>query len=110
MINTDGSAMRNEWENASASIGVWYANGSRLDISLNLENHRNNPASNLRTKLSTIKQRRRPYNRVRFTLQLRGDMQRLGQIRGPGMVWNTEGSFTKRYPDQAKDHASTDRI
>ena len=53
-INTDGSAIKNGWENASAGIGVWYADGSRQNIALKLENHQNYPASNSRAELSAI--------------------------------------------------------
>ena len=53
-INTDGSAIKNGWENASAGIGVWYADGSRWNIALKLENQQNHPTSNSRVELSAI--------------------------------------------------------
>ena len=53
-VNTDGSAIKNGWENASAGIGVWYADGSRRNIALKLENHQDYPASNSRAELSAI--------------------------------------------------------
>ena len=53
-LSTDGSAIRNGWENASAGIGVWYAHGSARNIVLKLENQGENVASNSRAELGAI--------------------------------------------------------
>src|SRR5258706_7638866 len=105
-INTDRSAVCNGWENATAGIGVWYANGSRRNIALKLENQQNHPAFNSRAELSAILEALRRneeddlvIDRVRLIIQPKSNMHRLGQIRRSGMVWNTERRPTKRYPD-----------
>ena len=53
-INTDGSAIRNGWENAIAGIGVWYDNGSNRNIALRLESQERKYASNSRAELCAI--------------------------------------------------------
>ena len=54
MVNTDGSATDNGWENAEAGISVWYADRSRWNIALKLEPHAGASASNLRAELGAI--------------------------------------------------------
>ena len=53
-VNTNRSALKNGWENSSAGIGAWYADGSRRNIALKLENHMDRPASNSRAELGAI--------------------------------------------------------
>jgi len=53
-ISTDGSAIRNGWENTQAGIGVWYADGSPWNIALELKNKGENIASNSRAELGAI--------------------------------------------------------
>jgi len=53
-ISTDGSAVNNGWENATAGIGVWYADGSRRNIAMKLTNHESRIASNSRAELAAI--------------------------------------------------------
>ena len=54
MVNTNGSATKDGWENSSAGIGVWYANGSRHNIALKLENNADGSASKSRAELYAI--------------------------------------------------------
>ena len=53
-ISTDGSAVRNGWENASAGIGVCYASGSGQNILMELKSNRTDIASNSRAELGAI--------------------------------------------------------
>jgi len=55
-IYTDGSAIHNGWENASAGIGVWYADGCRENISMHmsLTNQGEEAPSNSRAELGAI--------------------------------------------------------
>jgi hypothetical protein len=53
-ISTDGSAIRNGWENATAGVGIWYADGSRRNVALRLENQGEKIASNSRAELGAI--------------------------------------------------------
>ena len=53
-ISTDGSAIRNGWENAQVGIGVWYADGSPWNIAIRLESRGENIASNSRAELGAI--------------------------------------------------------
>jgi len=53
-IITDGSTIRNGWENASAGIGVWYNDDSRRNVPLKLNNDKNNTVSNTRAELGAI--------------------------------------------------------
>ena len=53
-ISTDGSTIRNGWENASAGIGVWYEDGSGRNISMELKNNGTDIASNSRAELGAI--------------------------------------------------------
>jgi len=46
-ISTNGSAIKNGWENTTAGIGVWYADSSRRNITMKLKNHESRIASNL---------------------------------------------------------------
>ena len=54
IVNTDGSATNNGWENAKGGIGVWYGDGSRRNIALKIETHHDKPPSNSRAELSAI--------------------------------------------------------
>jgi len=45
-ISTDGSATMNGWENATAGIGVWYADGSERNIKIKMVTTGNKTASN----------------------------------------------------------------
>ena len=54
MISTDGSAVNNGWENATAGIGVWYADGSARNIKLSITGQETKPASNSRAELGAI--------------------------------------------------------
>jgi len=54
IVNTDGSATNNGWENAKGGIGVWYDDGSRRNIALKIETHHDKPPSNSRAELSAI--------------------------------------------------------
>ena len=53
-ISTDGSAVRNGWENASAGIGVWYNNGDQRNIRMKLQCTETNMPSNSRAELRAI--------------------------------------------------------
>ena len=53
-ISTDGSAVNNGWENATAGIGVWYADGSGRNVAMKLMNHDSRTASNSRVELGAI--------------------------------------------------------
>ena len=53
-LSTDGSAVKNGWENASAGIGVWYTDRSTRNITLKLESQGNKVASNSRAELGAI--------------------------------------------------------
>jgi ribonuclease HI len=53
-INTDGSAINNGWENATAGISVWYADGNRRNISMKLTKNRAYTVPNSRAELGAI--------------------------------------------------------
>jgi hypothetical protein len=53
-ISTDGSAIKNGWENATAGVGVWYGDGDERNISLRLESNGTKTASNSRAELGAI--------------------------------------------------------
>ena len=53
-ISTDGSAVRNGWENATAGIGVFYDNGNERNISLRITSREEEPVSNSRAELTAI--------------------------------------------------------
>jgi len=53
-ISTDGSAVRNGWENASAGIGIWYANGSGRNILMELKSNGTDITSNSQAELGVI--------------------------------------------------------
>jgi ribonuclease HI len=54
MISTDGSALNNGWENATAGVGVWYADNSYHNIVLELKTQGAKIASNSRAELGAI--------------------------------------------------------
>jgi len=53
-ISMDKSTINNSWENGSASIGIWYADGSRQNIMMKLMNHDSRMASNSQAELGAI--------------------------------------------------------
>jgi len=53
-VSTDGSAVNNGWENATAGIGVWYADGSARNIKLSMNGRGPKPASNSQAELGAI--------------------------------------------------------
>jgi ribonuclease HI len=53
-VSTDGSAMNNGWENATAGIGAWYADESEQNITIKLQGTAAVPASNNRAELGAI--------------------------------------------------------
>jgi ribonuclease HI len=68
-MSTNGSATKNGWENASASIGVWYANGSERKIALKLESIGPNTAPNSRAELEEILEALRQNERDDLTIE-----------------------------------------